>query len=805
MAILLLLVFIFWLPLLRPGRAPFLRDLSSEIIPKRMFWADSRGFALWDRYAFFGMPYAANPQSEAFYPLNVFYLVFPAQRAVGYYMVFHHLLFILTLYPALRGLGFRSGSSFVCAIGFGFGGYLISLSLLMVLLSTFAWLPLLIIFLQAAVKKKWFLYSLLLGLVMTVQFLAGEVEIAAMSWALALCAVVFSPQKRRWPKDLAKALAALAFGLAWSLVLALPQVMLSRELIPISNRSQGMGISEALIWSLKYYGLKSIFLPNYVLPITAHHLSLHWGLGFFSGFSYLFSYYAGITLLLAMAPAFIDRKGLRAWWWLSFVFFSALLLFLYLFKPGELKDFQGVLNVLCWAGGAVLLVQMAYAFIDPERFKVWFWGALFFGGLLLAMGESMPFYKFLHGYLPGFQLFRIPDKFYLFCNFSVMVLAGYGMEALALKKFSHNRLAVLLILCGAAIGLVLVIYPMRAQELGNRYDQIVEYLAIRSILRVSALGLVMAGLLILVSGRGNNRAGILAGLLIFADLYIAHHRLNPPVMIEFYRPNDSLVALAAKEKDRITPVRVLTLLPDVQEMILKRVMDPIEFYSGIKDTLEPYWALYYGLNDVRAVASFYVSDYTRFANLRTKEPPVWGKMVTARSGIEYFYFKKKGFFEISGKFSRAMVFYRAKTAPDNDEISMVWSDPNFPARMTLLLEGRAGEMKSAPELLISDPAKIVKYENEKVVVEAEAKRDGWLLLLDSYYPGWKAEVDGRQVEIFRANGFFRAVKIPAGRHVITFSYFPDIFRKSLYVSGAGFLVWLALIAYSLAISARRRV
>jgi uncharacterized membrane protein YfhO len=76
------------------------------------------------------------------------------------------------------------------------------------------------------------------------------------------------------------------------------------------------------------------------------------------------------------------------------------------------------------------------------------------------------------------------------------------------------------------------------------------------------------------------------------------------------------------------------------------------------------------------------------------------------------------------------------------------------------------------------------------------KKNGWLLLLDADYPGWKAEVDGRQVEIFRADGFFRAVKLPAGKHTVTFSYFPDIFRKSLYVSGAGFLLWLVLLVIS---------
>ena len=57
-------------------------------------------------------------------------------------------------------------------------------------------------------------------------------------------------------------------------------------------------------------------------------------------------------------------------------------------------------------------------------------------------------------------------------------------------------------------------------------------------------------------------------------------------------------------------------------------------------------------------------------------------------------------------------------------------------------------------------------------------------------------VDGREVPILRADGFFRAVQVPAGRHVVTFSYFPRIFRDSLFVSGAGALIWIAIFTAS---------
>jgi hypothetical protein len=47
-----------------------------------------------------------------------------------------------------------------------------------------------------------------------------------------------------------------------------------------------------------------------------------------------------------------------------------------------------------------------------------------------------------------------------------------------------------------------------------------------------------------------------------------------------------------------------------------------------------------------------------------------------------------------------------------------------------------------------------------------------LLVHDLYYPGWVAEVDGRQRPILRADPLFRAVRIPAGVHHVTFHFAP---------------------------------
>jgi hypothetical protein len=65
------------------------------------------------------VPYAANPQFEAFYPLNFFFLLFGPERGVVYDVVLHHLFFLLTFYLALRKVGFREEASLIAAAGFG--------------------------------------------------------------------------------------------------------------------------------------------------------------------------------------------------------------------------------------------------------------------------------------------------------------------------------------------------------------------------------------------------------------------------------------------------------------------------------------------------------------------------------------------------------------------------------------------------------------------------------------------------------------------------------------------------------------
>ena len=77
-----------------------------------------------------------------------------------------------------------------------------------------------------------------------------------------------------------------------------------------------------------------------------------------------------------------------------------------------------------------------------------------------------------------------------------------------------------------------------------------------------------------------------------------------------------------------------------------------------------------------------------------------------------------------------------------------------------------------------------------MVVEAQADRPALLVLTDSWYPGWKATVDGEPTEIERVDYLIRGVPVPAGSHTVEFTYEPASWRAGWIVSALALLTIL---------------
>src|SRR5664280_1664583 len=69
--------------------------------------------------------------------------------------------------------------------------------------------------------------------------------------------------------------------------------------------------------------------------------------------------------------------------------------------------------------------------------------------------------------------------------------------------------------------------------------------------------------------------------------------------------------------------------------------------------------------------------------------------------------------------------------------------------------------------------RIVSDQPDEVSIDASLPQPGFLLLLDTCFPGWSATVNGLKAPILRADYNFRAVWLPAGKSVIRFTYQPN--------------------------------
>jgi hypothetical protein len=123
---------------------------------------------------------------------------------------------------------------------------------------------------------------------------------------------------------------------------------------------------------------------------------------------------------------------------------------------------------------------------------------------------------------------------------------------------------------------------------------------------------------------------------------------------------------------------------------------------------------------------------------------------------------------------------------DGVETYRTLADPSFdPSGEVVLSEGR--EERSVGR---AGSTRLLELRPDRVVVEADLQRPGYVIVTDTYDPGWKATVDGRKAPVMRANAAFRAIPVGTGRHVVEMVYRPTSILVGAAVATATALLGL---------------
>jgi len=137
------------------------------------------------------------------------------------------------------------------------------------------------------------------------------------------------------------------------------------------------------------------------------------------------------------------------------------------------------------------------------------------------------------------------------------------------------------------------------------------------------------------------------------------------------------------------------------------------------------------------------------------------ELFTGTSGIKVYYNE--------AAFPRAWTVHRTVVAPDDKEGASMVNFAPFDLRTTALL------VKNAPRLDEcggADKVTAIEERPSSVRVKVDMACAGLLVVSDNWYPGWRAQVDGRYEGIWKVNTVIRGIVVPAGKHEVTMRYLP---------------------------------
>lgn len=143
-------------------------------------------------------------------------------------------------------------------------------------------------------------------------------------------------------------------------------------------------------------------------------------------------------------------------------------------------------------------------------------------------------------------------------------------------------------------------------------------------------------------------------------------------------------------------------------------------------------------------------------------------------------------YENPSAYSRVWAVHESVDVPDSVAARALLGSSEFDAKRQVFFIGSGVRPAlGACGNPSADSTELSLHGANRVTIKASLGCAGLVILNDTYYPGWRATVDGKPASIVEADGIFRGVAVPAGDHVIDMKYRPAT------VIGGGILSLLA--------------
>ncbi len=437
------------------------------------------------------------------------------------------------------------------------------------------------------------------------------------------------------------------------------------------------------------------------------------------------------------------------------------------------------------AVGSIILAAAMYAIWRVRSRQTWFFTALMLFSLL-ARGEWPPVAKALQK-LPLFDI-ALNERFSFSAAFAFVMLASLGIEEICTRASRR----------GAAVTFTVVLVVLSAltaaMMASNLFGGSIEKWGDYKIFGETFF-LALAVLLLVARLPAQTLASLLLGLVL-AQRTIEESGAYPVIPARAAYP----------------PAPILEPLKEVREPF--RVV-------GIGLTFIPGMSAVYGLEDVRGYSAMTFERYFETYPLWCTHQPVWFNRVddltrpflsflNVRYAVAFSKFptpvgwrevaRQRGskLLENTNVIERAFVPRSVRVGfADLDALVQMTEERDFRERAWI----RAGVVQHDR----TNGPGTVALRRRRGGFEADARMegDGWVVISQPAWKGWRAYLDGRRVEHQIANGAFLGVFVPKGNHKLRVIYWPEAFVIGRAISG-GTLLGVVLLGGYRAFERRRR-